>query len=170
MHSLRDLNACDAAAFVAACGPVYEHAPWVAEQVVAQRPFASRETLHAAMQAAVAAAPESQQLDLIRGHPDLVGQAAAAGELTAESTAEQAAAGLFDLSAAQREAFGRYNAAYRERFGFPFVICARENRTEAILAAFPVRLEHSLDEERATALREIGRIAWLRLLDRVSEP
>jgi len=94
----------------------------------------------------------------------VVGRAAAAGELTAESTAE-----LFDLSDDQRDAFRRYNAAYHERFGFPFVICARDNRTEAILAAFPVRLKHSIDEERATALREIGRIAWLRLIDRVSE-
>ncbi len=154
---------------MAVCGPVYEHAPWVAEAVVGQRPFASLEALHTAMQAAVAAAPAETHLALIRGHPDLVGRAAAAGELTAESTAEQAAAGLFDLSDDQRDAFRRYNAAYHERFGFPFVICARDNRTEAILAAFPVRLKHSIDEERATALREIGRIAWLRLIDRVSE-
>ena len=104
-RSLRDLNACDPATFVAVCGPVYEHAPWVAEAVVGQRPFASLEALHTAMQAAVAAAPAETHLALIRGHPDLVGRAAAAGDLTAESVAEQSAAGLFDLSDDQRAAF-----------------------------------------------------------------
>jgi OHCU decarboxylase len=169
-YSLHELNTCDSVTFIEVCGPVYEHAPWVAEQVAGQRPFDSRGAIHAAMQAAVAAATPELQLSLIRGHPDLVGRATEAGALTADSAAEQAAAGLFRLTDAQREAFRRYNAAYRQKFDFPFVICARENRTEAILAAFPIRLEHSAEKELATALREIGRIAWLRLLDRVNEP
>ena len=167
---LAELNACDSARFVAVCGPLYEHSPWVAERVVASRPFASRETLHAALVAAVAAATADEQLALIRAHPDLVGRLAREGRLTAASTAEQAAAGLDALTPAEIEAFERYNLAYRDRFGFPFVICARENRKDAILAAFPVRLGHTADEERATALAEIGRIGWLRLRDAVSEP
>ena len=99
-----------------------------------------------------------------------MGRLAREGRLTTASTTEQAAAGLAALSPAEIAAFERFNEAYRDRFGFPFVICARENRKEAILAAFPVRLAHTADEERATALAEIGRIGRLRLLDAVSEP
>lgn len=167
---LADLNTCEAARFVEVCGPLYEHSPWVAERAFAQRPFASRAALHEALVGAIAAASPAEQLALIRAHPDLVGKLARAGELTAASAGEQAAAGLAALSPEEVATFERYNQAYRDRFGFPFVICARENRKEAILAAFPVRLAHSTDEERAAALTEIGRIGWLRLLDAVSEP
>ena len=166
---LSELNACDAARFIAVCGPLYEHSPWVAERALRRRPFASRAALHTALVAAIAEATAAEQLALIRAHPDLVGRLAREGRLTAASTAEQAAAGLDALSSAEVEAFERYNRAYRDRFGFPFVICARENRKEAILAAFPVRLEHTPEQERAAALAEIGRIGWLRLLDAVSE-
>ena len=86
-----------------------------------------------------------------------------------ESESEQAAAGLTQLTSDERDAFNRYNAAYRERFGFPFAICARQNRKDAILAAFPRRLTHGRDAEIATAIEEICRIAHLRLLDAVSE-
>lgn len=167
---LAELNACDPARFVAVCGPLYEHSPWVAERACARRPFASLAALHEALVGAVRAATADEQLALIRAHPDLVGRLAREGRLTAASTAEQAAAGLDALSPGEAEAFERYNRAYRDRFGFPFVICARENRKAAILAAFPVRLAHSAEQERAAALAEIGRIGWLRLLDAVSEP
>ena len=166
---LAELNACDLTRFLEVCGPLYEHSPWVAERAFACRPFASREALHAALVAAVAAATPDEQLALIRAHPDLVGRLAREGRLTAASTGEQAAAGLDSLSADEITAFERFNRAYRERFGFPFVLCARENRKEAILAAFPMRLGHTVDEERATALAEIGRIGRLRLLDTVSD-
>lgn len=166
---LATLNACDLAEFLAVCGALYEHSPWVAERAFSRRPFASREALHEALIAAVRAATPDEQLALIRAHPDLVGRLAREGRLTAASTGEQAAAGLDSLSPAEVEAFEHYNLAYRDRFGFPFVICARENRKEAILAAFPVRLANSADEERATALTEIGRIGWLRLADAVRE-
>ena len=88
----------------------------------------------------------------------------------AASTSEQASAGLDTLTSEEVAAFTRYLRAYRDRFGFPFVICARENRKKAILAAFPVRLGQTLEQEQATALAEIGRIGWLRLLDAVCEP
>ena len=168
--SLAELNACDAARFVAVCGPLYEHSPWVAERACSCRPFASREALHAALVGVVAAASPAEQLALIRAHPDLVGRLAREGRLTAASTGEQAAAGLDALTSDEVAAFERHNQAYRDRFGFPFVICARENRKDAILAAFPIRLAHTIAEERAAALCEIGRIGWLRLLDAVSEP
>lgn len=167
---LAELNACDLERFLAVCGPLYEHSPWVAERAFSRRPFASLAALHEALVAAVTAASPAEQLALIRAHPDLVGALAREGRLTPASTAEQAAAGLTALVPEEVAAFGRYNQAYQERFGFPFVICAREHRKEAILAAFPVRLAHSIDEEIAAALAEIGRIGWLRLLDAVSEP
>jgi OHCU decarboxylase len=91
------------------------------------------------------------------------------GKLAADSRAEQEAAGLDHLSPREISLFESFNKAYREKFGFPFVICARENRKEAIRAAFPVRLAHTREEEIAAALREIAAIARLRLLDRVEE-
>ncbi|MBU6222371.1 MAG: 2-oxo-4-hydroxy-4-carboxy-5-ureidoimidazoline decarboxylase [Planctomycetes bacterium] len=168
--SLADLNACDLPRFLEVCGPLYEHSPWVAERAFARRPFASLESLHAALVQAVADAAADEQLALIRSHPDLVGRLAREGRLTAASTGEQAAAGLDALSESEVDAFERFNREYRDRFGFPFVICARENRKDAILAAFPVRLGHTAEQERATALAEIGKIGRLRLLDAVSEP
>jgi OHCU decarboxylase len=168
--SLADLNACDLPRFLEVCGPLYEHSPWVAERAFARRPFASLESLHAALVQAVADAAADEQLALIRAHPDLVGRLAREGRLTAASTGEQAAAGLDALSVSEVDAFERFNREYRDRFGFPFVICARENRKDAILAAFPVRLGHTAEQERATALAEIGKIGRLRLFDAVSEP
>jgi OHCU decarboxylase len=115
------------------------------------------------------AATRDEQLNLINAHPDLVGTAALAGQLTAESTREQASAGLGNLTPDERGRFARYNAQYRGQFGFPFVICARENKKDAILAAFPRRLANSRDVEIQTALVEIGKIARLRVLDAVAD-
>jgi OHCU decarboxylase len=109
----------------------------------------------------VQAAADEAQLALIREHPDLVGRAV----LTTESKGEQAAAGLMNLTPPEASLFDRYNREYRARFGFPFVICARLNKKDAILAAFPTRLQNSPEDERATALGEIFKIARLRLAD-----
>ena len=114
-------------------------------------------------------AGDQAHVRLIEAHPDLVGRLAREGRLTRESTAEQAAAGLDAVSPAEAAAFDRYNAAYRQKFGFPFVICARQNKKEAILAAFPVRLKHTRGDEILEAIGEIMAIAWLRLTDAVSE-
>lgn len=169
LHTLAQLNAADRDAFVAAVGHVFEHSPWIAADAWAQRPFGSLVELHAAMAGVVHSAGEERQLALIRAHPDLAGRVALAGALTAASAGEQAAAGLTALSADELAQFSAYNRAYRERFGFPFVICARENKKAAILAAFPLRLEHDRDEEIRTALGEISQIAWLRLRDCVRD-
>ncbi|MBW3630249.1 MAG: 2-oxo-4-hydroxy-4-carboxy-5-ureidoimidazoline decarboxylase [Gemmatimonadetes bacterium] len=166
--TLQDLNALDRAAFVAAVGSVFEHSPWIAERAWELRPFADLAALHAALVATMHAAEPEEQLCLIRAHPDLVGRAARLGTLTAASTSEQAGAGLDSLSAEEIALFDRYNAEYRAKFGFPFVICARENKKESILAAFPVRLGHSAEEETETALAEIAKIASFRLRDIVS--
>ncbi len=113
----------------------------------------------------VNAAPLERRIALIRAHPDLVGEAADAGRLRGPSREEQASAGLDRLAPAEIDAFRRLNAAYRERFGFPFVICVRENRKAAILAGMKTRLHNERDVEIASALREIGAIARLRLDD-----
>ena len=163
MPKLAELNALEAAEFTRIVGPLFEHSPWVAARTAAQRPFASREALHAALVATIRKATEDEKLALIRAHPDLIGDA----QLTAASQAEQTSAGLHDASAEEAIQFRESNREYRERFGFPFVICARLNKKEAIARAFPVRLQNSREQEMETALQEISKIAELRLQDLV---
>lgn len=167
--TLNYLNALDQAGFVAAIGFVFEHSPWIAAQTWPVRPFSRRQHLHRALCATMYSAAQAQQIALIQAHPDLVGRAARAGTLTPESTSEQASAGLDRLSAEEIAAFARLNQAYRERFGFPFVICVRENKKDGILAGFNARLPHSREQEISTALDEIAKIAWLRLCDAVAD-
>ena len=165
--ALGSLDAADEATFVAALSEVYEHAPWVAQAVWRQRPFATLAALHEAMMAAVRAAPAEQRLTLIRGHPDLAGKAARAGAMTAHSQAEQASAGLERLSEPEFAQFHRLNGAYREKFGIPFIICARRHGKDSILQQFERRLQNGTAEEAETALAEIFRIAALRLDQRL---
>lgn len=134
-----------------------------------KRPFASVAELHRALCRTVADAGEDAQLALIRAHPDLVGRLALTGQLTPESTGEQASAGLDRLTPQEVELFQENNAAYQAKFGFPFVVCARLNKKEAILEGFTNRLQNSRPEEIQTALAEIGKIARLRLADIVSD-
>jgi OHCU decarboxylase len=155
--------------FEARFGGVFEHSPWIAEQAWYERPFGSLAELHGAFLRALYAAPPERQLALIRAHPDLAGRAAVAGELTPESTREQASAGLDRLSPEEYEIFHRLNTAYRERFGFPMVVAVREHTKETILADAAARLKHSRSEEIATALGEIAKIAHFRLQDIVEQ-
>jgi 2-oxo-4-hydroxy-4-carboxy-5-ureidoimidazoline decarboxylase len=163
--TISKLNDLTQAEFTRLVGPVFEHSPWIAEAAWSQRPFTSVEQLHAALCQTVRAAGQEKQLALIRAHPDLVGRAALAGALTRESTGEQAGAGLNALSPAEMALFQKQNAAYREKFGFPFVICARLNKKAAILAGFERRLKNSPAQEISAALEEIFKIAELRLRD-----
>lgn len=165
--TLAQLNACSREEFVARAGPLFERSPWIAEAAADHRPFPSRDALHAALCAIVSSSTPAQQVALIQAHPDLVVRAVRDGRaaLTAESTREQAAAGLMDLTQDDIEKFDRYNTAYTARFGFPFVICARKNKKDAILRAFPERLTHTREEEIAIALDQIFQIAQLRLID-----
>ena len=165
MAEPRTVDGLDRDAFVARYGPLFEHSPWIAEAAYARRPFEDSEAMIEALTAAMYAAPRERQLDLIRAHPDLAGRAAIEGTLTPDSRREQSSAGLDRLSPEQYEAFTRTNAAYRERFGFPFVICARQHDRDSILAAAQQRLEHDPDSEVRTALAEIAKIARLRLED-----
>jgi OHCU decarboxylase len=165
--TLTQVNALDHPSFVAALAHLFEGPPWIVEAAWDARPFATLDDLHAALVAVMYAAPVERQVALIQAHPDLVGRAALAGTLTPASTGEQAAAGLDSLTSDEIATFTRLNAQYRERFGFPFVICARENKKDSILSGFAERLSHTHDEEITTALAEIAKICRLRLLDTV---
>jgi OHCU decarboxylase len=149
--------------FVARYGAIFEGSPWVARTAFDEGPFAGVDDLHAAMVAAVREAPRERALELIRAHPELAGREAQAGELSGASASEQAAAGLDRLTAAEAQRWRALNAAYRERFGFPLVVCVREHTKESILAWGEERLRREPEEEVETALAEIAKIARLRL-------
>jgi 2-oxo-4-hydroxy-4-carboxy-5-ureidoimidazoline decarboxylase len=166
--SLDTLNKADRQAFIAAVGEVMELAPWVAEEAYAARPFASLAALYQTMTDAVRKAGADRQRALIDGHPDLAGKAARAGQLTADSTAEQTSAGLDRLSEEEFAAFHRLNDAYRAKFGMPFIVCVRRHGKESILREFERRLKNDPAAERQTALDEIFRIAALRLDQKVT--
>jgi 2-oxo-4-hydroxy-4-carboxy-5-ureidoimidazoline decarboxylase len=161
--TLAALNTSDRGAFVAALGHLFEHSPWVADETFTKRPFKDADNLYAALCTTMMGAPADRQLALLRAHPDLAGRLAQAGELTASSAREQSAAGLDKLSAGEMAEIQRLNQAYKERFGFPFIICARLNAKDAILASMRTRVGNSIDAEHSTALGEVAKIARLRL-------
>lgn len=154
----------NAQAFIERFGGIYEHSPWVAELAA---PIvggaAGMEAIARVMADCVDNAPRERQLELIRAHPDLAGRAQIAGDLTAASTEEQSSAGLDKCSPEEFARFRALNDAYREKFGFPFVMAVKRASRRQILEAFEKRLENDYDEEFETALAEIHRIAKLRL-------
>jgi 2-oxo-4-hydroxy-4-carboxy-5-ureidoimidazoline decarboxylase len=154
-----DLSDAD---FVRRFGFLFEHSPWVVARAAARRPFAD---LHAGLMQAVYDATPEERLALIRAHPELAGKAAIDKTLTAESTAEQASAGLDRLTEAEFARFHELNARYRERFAFPFVICVRLTDKAGILAAMERRLGNDRDAELDAAIAEVGKIVRLRLED-----
>jgi len=161
---LDQLSTRDRAAFVAAVGDVFEHAPWVAERAYAARPFVTVAALHGAMMQALRSAPRNEQLAFLRGHPELAGKVARAGAMTPDSRAEQGGLGLDRLSPADFARFERANAAYARKFGFPFIVCVRRHASaESILATFEQRVGNDIETEFAAALTEIGHITRLRL-------
>lgn len=166
---LEALNGMAPSAFVAELGEVFELAPWVAEETAAGRPYATVAALHDAMMGAVRAASTDRQQAFIAGHPEL-GSRVARRDLTDHSQAEQGSLGLDRLSAEEFERFSRLNAAYREKFGFPFIVCVRRHTRDSILRQFERRIVNDLETERATALREIGLITRLRLVAKVDGP
>jgi len=141
---------------------LFEHSPWVEARADALPSSGDR---HADLMAVVHAATADEQLALIRAHPELAGKAAIDKTLTAASAAEQASAGLDRLTEEEFARFHALNAAYRDRFGFPFIICVRLTDKAGILAAMEARLAHSRETEIATAIAQIGEIVRLRLSD-----
>jgi 2-oxo-4-hydroxy-4-carboxy-5-ureidoimidazoline decarboxylase len=166
--TLAELNAADRDAFTAALGHLFEHSPWVAAETWPRRPFRNAAQLHAELCRTLRAASRERQLAVIRAHPDLAGRLAETQELTPESTREQASAGLDRLPKGELAAFRRLNDAYRAKFGLPFIICARLNSCDAIVAAMKARLLNGPAAEHEAALAEIEKIAWLRLRDALS--
>ena len=146
-------------------GPLFEHSPWIAQAAAALRPFQTVEEMHRALLGVVASSPREKKLALIQAHPDLAGKLAVSGNLTEQSTVEQRSARLDRLSPDQFARMSALNADYKGRFGFPFIICVRDHTQDQIFEAFEHRLTLSLEVEMETALVQIGRIAWHRLID-----
>ncbi|CAO4157824.1 allantoinase PuuE [Methylorubrum extorquens] len=159
-----------AAQFLTRFGDIFEDTPEIALRAWQAGLTAredSAEGLHAALVGALRGLPAEQQRALIRAHPELAGRLAQAGQLTQASTAEQGSAGLGALSAEELAQFERLNAAYRARFDLPFIMAIKGSSREAILTAFEARLRNDPEQEYQEALRQIERIAWLRLKDRL---
>ncbi len=169
--TLAALNAADRAAFVALLEGIYEHSAWIAERAHAQAPFKSLVHLKQALADVVRQASEAEQLGLIRAHPELAGKAMVSKTLTAESTHEQGRAGLTDCTPQEFERLQQLNADYNAKFGFPFILAVRGPRglgmpRSEISATLARRLQHHPDFERAECLRNIHRIAEIRLNDK----
>ncbi|TVY07290.1 urate oxidase [Paenibacillus cremeus] len=152
--------------FIDAIGWVFEHSPWVAVRAWKKSaPFRSLAELHEAMQLEVQLATESEQLALLRAHPDLAGRL----KMSEASVSEQQGAGLTDLTPEEFAAFSSYNKLYTDKFGFPFIKAVRGHTKHTILAAMMSRLKGSPEEELELALREVGKIAMFRLTDLIDE-
>ena len=157
------INAMDLAAFVVKFGGIFEKSPWVAEKAWAKRPFASVDDMHTAMVAVAKNATAEQQLALLQSHPDLAGKEARAGTMTASSVAEQASAGLNALSPGEMTELSSLNAAYKAKFGFPFIIAVRMHTKEGIFSEFKRRLQNDTQTEFANDLQNVYIITRLRL-------
>jgi len=168
-YSLQQINAFGTDEFVSAFGAIYEHSPWVAEQAARMRPFDSIGQMQQAMQEIVAAASRDMQLLLIRAHPELQGRlqgrlpGKSAMILTAESTAEQNSVGLDQCTPQEMQQLAALNKAYRDKFGFPFIIAVRGLTRGDIIDRLSQRLSNQVGVEFETCLAQIYRIAGLRL-------
>jgi 2-oxo-4-hydroxy-4-carboxy-5-ureidoimidazoline decarboxylase len=164
----RPPSGLDHTQFVALYGRVYEHSPWIAEAAWSMGLKPQHDTvegLHEALAAIVDAAPRAQQLALLNAHPDLAGRLAVRGELTVESTTEQASAGLDKCTPAEFQRFTELNDAYRRTFPFPFIMAVKGRSRAEILDAFERRVHHEEEVEFRTAITEVHKIALLRLRD-----
>jgi N-carbamoyl-L-amino-acid hydrolase len=173
MPTIAEINAADQPTFVALLHGTYEHSPWIAQRAWHTRPatgYATLDALKLALVAVVDSASRDEQIALVRAHPELAGKAMVSKTLTAESTNEQGKAGLTDCSPAELAHIQQLNAAYNARFGWPFILAVRGARgvglhRDQIIATFERRLAGQPDWELAECLRNIHRIAELRLAD-----
>jgi len=162
--TIETLNSLDRAGFVAAIGWVFEDSPWVAERAWEERPFASADALHGAMVERVERALPEEQLRLLLAHPDLGIRA----RMTEASTAEQAGAGLDQLTPEECERLREFNRTYRDKFGFPFLFAVKGSTKHEIVDAFERRVQSSREQEYRVALEQVYRIARYRLEDSVT--
>ncbi len=154
--------------FVTALDGIYEHSPWIAQRAWSARPFATAEALRSALAATVAGAERAEQMALVRAHPELAGRAAVRGELTELSRQEQGGAGLDRCSPEEFARLTQLNAEYGARFGFPFIIAVRGHTRASIIEALAMRLRNAADQEFHESLRQIDRIAAIRLRERLA--
>ena len=172
--TLDRLNAASPAEAAALLDGTYEHSPWIVERALPARPFASLAQLKLALIEVVRKAGREQQIALVRAHPELAGKAMVSKTLTTESTNEQGKAGLTDCTPEEFARIQQLNAGYNAKFGFPFILAVRGPRGTGLAKAeiidtFARRLDNHPDFERAECLRNIHRIAELRLADQVGE-
>ena len=167
--TLDEVNDLSREEFVAKFGSLYEHSPWVAEVASGERPFRSLAGMHGAFEQALRNASSERRISLIKAHPDLAGKAAMAGDLTPESTQEQASVGLDRLSPEEYETFTKLNEAYKEKFGIPMIFVVREHTKKTILESAGARLENPREKEIDRALEEINKIAGYRLWEAIEE-
>ncbi|KAJ9583941.1 hypothetical protein L9F63_021715 [Diploptera punctata] len=147
---------------------IVECFPQVAKAICTQRPFRSAEHMADVAGKYLDQLPTEGKEEVLKLHPDLAGRLADEGKLTSESTKEQKSAGLDKLSAQEKIKMNQLNTSYREKFGFPFVICARENKVEAILQGLEARLKNTRDNELGTGINEVKKICRLRIDDLVT--
>lgn len=161
--ALASINELDLGRFVGLFGGVFEHAPWVAEAAWSRRPFDNVADLHDAMMDVVLRCSPDRQTSFLCLHPELAGREATEGQLTPDSEIEQASAGLHRLSSGEMLRIGELNRAYRERHGFPFIICVRYYTKQEVFVEFERRIARDTGLERQEALSQVSFITRLRL-------
>ena len=164
--TMEQVNSMDVQQFTETFSTIIEQTPLVAATVWSYRPFNNLTTLHKAFADFIQRDifPEARR-GIIRCYPDLAGKLAQSSQLSEESTKEHKAAGLLELTDSERNELSSLNESYKKKYGFPFVICARENKKESIITGLKARLGSSLADEEQQALKEISKIAWYRLND-----
>jgi OHCU decarboxylase len=163
MVELATLNTMDDAAFLLVVGPLFEATPHLAAALLPLRPFGDTAALKSAADGVIRALPDAEKLEYVAVHPELAGSAARLGQVGAHSADEQAGASLDRLDADQQAQFDRNNAAYRAKFGFPFIAAVRFHTRDSLLAAFAQRLENTREAELQAATDEICKIVGLRI-------
>lgn len=165
-YTLTEVNQFSRVEFVAVFGAVFEVTPAIAAAVWQERPFASLRTLHQAMCEVVKGRDRAANLQLLQAHPDLGSRV----KMAVASVQEQASVGLDALTEEEFAHFQQLNRTYRERFGFPFIIAVRNHTKDSILQQFEARSHNNTEQEYATALSEVMKIAWHRLTNLVLNP
>ncbi|XP_030023620.2 2-oxo-4-hydroxy-4-carboxy-5-ureidoimidazoline decarboxylase-like [Manduca sexta] len=164
-----DVNLLPDDEFVCVFGNVIELCPTAAIHVKKSRPFAKLSDIHDAFNKYLETVSFGDKLQILQLHPDLAGRLAAHGKLTKESTNEQRAAGLHELTLQQKSLIDKYNERYKTKFGFPFIVCARENKVESIIEGLQQRYCNTQEKEITIALEEVKKICKLRILDIVTD-
>merc|ERR1719193_302102 len=162
-------NGISEESFVCQFGSIVEHSPQVAEQLAKLRPFTCEEDFHTALETTLTSLPDQQKTRILQQYPDLAGNLADSNQLTSESTSEHRAAGLHQLTPQQKEKMGTLNKEYKEKFGFPFIVCARENKVETILHGLGERIECCEKVEIRKGIAEVVKIASLRARDIINK-